>query len=148
MWKLGKIFQRWLPPEFPPKPKFGPFIIIKTAADLIKNGIKCMVTSKDMYPIPEDIASIEKNIDFVPESLRCLLRTIFTEKKADLKIASIGQAIIQAARSRVLIAPLQVGLAVQMHHHFGSQFLIDSLNSSGISSSYSEAIRFEMSAAC
>ena len=35
-----------------------------------------------------------------------------------------------------------------MHHHFGSQFLIDSLNSSGFSSSYSEVIRFEMSAAC
>ena len=70
------------------------------------------------------------------------------EKKADLKIASIGQAIIQAARPRVLIAPLQVGLAVQMHHHFGSQFLIDSLNSSGFCSSYSEVTRFEMSAAC
>ena len=108
-----------------------------------------MVTSKDMYPIiPEDIASIEKNINFVPESLHCLLRTIFTEKKADLKIASIGQAIIQAARPRVLIAPLQVGLAVQMHHHFGSQFLIDSLHGSGFCSSYSEVTRFEVSAAC
>ena len=51
--------------------------IIKTAQDLIKNDIKCMATSKEMYPIPEDIASIEKNIDYVPESLRCLLRTIF-----------------------------------------------------------------------
>ena len=63
------------------------------------------------------------------------------------KIASIGQAIIQAARPRVLIAPLQIGLAVQMHHHYGSKFLIDSLNSHGFCSSYTEVTKFEMSAA-
>ena len=41
-----------------------------------------------------------------------------------MKIASIGQAIMQAARPQVLLAPLQFGLGVQMHHHFGSCFLI------------------------
>ena len=34
-----------------------------------------------------------------------------------------------------------------MHHHFGSKFLIDCLNSMGFCSSYSEVIRFERSAA-
>ena len=63
------------------------------------------------------------------------------------KFASIGQAIIQATRPRVLIAPLQVGLAIQMHHHFGSKFLIDSLNSHGFCSLYSEVKKFEVSAA-
>lgn len=47
------------------------------------------------------------------------------------KIASIGQAIMQAARPRVLLAPLQVGLGVQLHHHFASHFLIDSLHNYG-----------------
>ena len=41
-----------------------------------------------------------------------------------MKIASIGQAIMQAARPQVLLAPLQFGLGVQMHHHFRSCFLI------------------------
>ena len=41
-----------------------------------------------------------------------------------MKIAAIGQAIMQAARPRVLLAPLQFGLGVQMHHHFASRFLM------------------------
>ena len=73
---------------------------------------------------------------------------IFSERKADLKIASIGQAIVQAARPRVVIAPLQTGLAVQVHHHFASRFLLESLYSSGFCSSYAEVKTFEMSAAC
>ena len=56
---------------------------------------------------------------------RKLLEVLIVGKGAKLKIASIGQAIMQAARPRVLLAPLQFGLGVQMHHHFGSHFLID-----------------------
>jgi hypothetical protein len=40
-----------------------------------------------------------------------------------------------------LIVPLQIGLAVQMHHTFGSRFLIDNLNSCGFSSSYSDIFK-------
>ena len=54
-----------------------------------------------------------------------------------MKIAAIGQAIMQAARPRVLLAPLQFGLGVQMHHHFASRFLIDSLHKHGFCCSYS-----------
>jgi len=54
------------------------------------------------------------------------------------KIASIGQAIVQAVRSRLLIAPLQIGLNVQMHHHFASKYLVDILSKLGFSSSYKE----------
>ncbi len=61
--------------------------------------------------------------------------------------ASLGQAIMQATRPRVLLAPLQVGLGVQLHHHFASKFLIDSLNHHGFCSSYSEVQKFIRSAA-
>ena len=54
---------------------------------------------------------------------------------------------MQAARPRVLLAPLQVGLAVQLHHHFSSRFLIDSLHKHGFCSSYREVARFEQNAA-
>ena len=70
-----------------------------------------------------------------------------SRKNSGTKITSIGQAIIQAARPRVLIASLQIGVAVQMHHHFGSEFFIDSLNSHGFCSSYSKVKKFEVSAA-
>ena len=62
------------------------------------------------------------------------------------KNGSIGQAIIQAARPRVIIAPLRLGLGVQMHHHFASRILIDSLYAHGFCCSYSEVQRYERSA--
>ncbi|KAK7090326.1 hypothetical protein V1264_010141 [Littorina saxatilis] len=99
--------------------------VVKAAAEMIRNDVKAAATASSHYPTSDDIASVTKNVDFVPQSLQVLLRTIFSEKDADVKIASIGQAIVQAARPRVVIAPLQVGLGIQMHHHFGSRFLID-----------------------
>lgn len=109
--------------------------LVQAAAELIKSDIKSRESTGDAYPSSDDIASLEKNSDFVPESLRLFLRTIFSDKKAERKIATIGQAIVQAARPRILVEPLQIGLAVQMHHHFGSKFLIDCLNSLGFCSS-------------
>ena len=113
--------------------------MIKAAADLIKTDIKSKDISKSFYPLPGEISSVDENCAFLPETLYLFLRTIFNEKSAERKIASIGQAIIQA--------PLQIGLPVQMHHHYGSKFLIDSLTSHGFCSSYTEVKKFEMSAA-
>ena len=64
------------------------------------------------------------------------------------KVAGIGQAIVQAVRPKAVIAPLQLGLAVQMNHMYRSRFLIDSLSTLGFSSSYAEVQRFELNAAC
>ena len=47
----------------------------------------------------------------------------------------------------VLIAPLQIGLGVQLHHHFASKFLIDTLYNMGFCISYSEIQKYESSAA-
>ena len=91
--------------------------------------------------------SIESNLDYIPDCLKLLLRTLFIEANADMKIASIGQAVIQASRPRVLITPLQIGLGVQMHHHFSSKFLVDTLYRLGFCSSYTEIKKFEVSAA-
>ena len=86
-------------------------------------------------------------MDFLPESLQVFLRMIIHGKDVDITIASIGQAIMQASQPKILIAPLQIGLGVQMHHHFASKFLINSLHSHGYCSSYSEIQLFEWSAA-
>jgi hypothetical protein len=80
--------------------------IVETAAHLIKNDIKSMAVAKDIYPSPEDISSVEKNLAFLPETVHLLLQKLFIGTDAELKIASLGQAIMQATRPHVLIAPL------------------------------------------
>ena len=63
------------------------------------------------------------------------------------KVASIGQAIIQAVRPRAVIAPLQIGLGIQAHHLYRSKFLVDTLFSMGYCSSYKEVLRFQKNSA-
>ena len=91
--------------------------IIRPASRLIKSDIKLIKTSNDIYPLIEKGA--ETNANFLPQTLKLLLKSILAGKD-DVKVASIGQVIIQAARHRVILAPLQFGLAVQLHHHFAS----------------------------
>ena len=46
--------------------------------------------------------------------------------------------VVQAVRPRAVIAPLQLGLSVQMHHLHRSGLLIDSVSTMGFASSYPE----------
>ena len=122
--------------------------IIETVAKLIKSDLKNLDVSSDNYPSSDEMSSTEQALGFIPFHLQLFLRKLFVGKDVNLKLASIGQGIIQAARPRVILAPLQLGLAVQMHHHFASkQFLIDSRHSHGFCSSYSTVLQYERSAA-
>ncbi|XP_045211013.2 uncharacterized protein LOC123562441 [Mercenaria mercenaria] len=121
--------------------------LIKTVPKLIKSDILDIPADNNVYPSPDSIGSSDKNRCFIPQSLLLLLNLLFSEKDKDVKIASIGQAIIQSCRPRSIQAPLQIGLAVQLYHHFGSRFLIDNLNSMGFCSSYWEVQKFESNSA-
>ena len=101
-------------------------------------------TSNDIYPLIETEA--ETNANFLPQKLKLLPESILASKD-DMKVASIGQAIIQAVQPQVVLVPLQVGLVVQLHHHFASRFLIDTLHRLGFCSSYQEAQLFNQNAA-
>ena len=79
-------------------------------------------------------------------SLKILLQVLCVGKNTQKKQTSLGHAIAQASRPREFIAPLQLGLAVQMHHHFGSKFLVDSLHQHGFCCSYSEVQKYLRSA--
>ena len=79
--------------------------------------------------------------------MRLFLRILFVGKDVELQIASVGQVIVQATRPRVILAPLQLGLGVQMHVHFASKFLINSLHAHGFCSSYLIVQKFEKRAA-
>jgi len=121
--------------------------IISAAAKFIKSDIKALQQQKDVYPGYDEMASLETATEFIPASLQIFLKQLITSHDANVKIASLGQAITQSTRPRVLMAPLQLGLAVQLHHQFGSRFLIETLHKHGFCSSYSEVINFERSAA-
>ena len=90
---------------------------------------------------------MEYAVSFLPESLKLLLELMFVEYDEEIKVASIGQTIMQAVRPRILIAQLQLGLRMQMHHIFGSRFLIDSLSWHGFCCFCSEVHRYETNAA-
>lgn len=120
--------------------------IIKTSAQFIKNYIKAIKQYKDVYPSNAEMASSEAALEYIPDCLKTFLKIVFAGKDVDVKLASIGQAIMQAAQPRVLMAPLQIGLGVQMHHHFQSKFLIESLYSHGFCSFYDEMKRYEQCA--
>ena len=109
--------------------------IIETAAKFIKSDIRTSITcSKDKYPKSEEL-QLESALEYIPSSLHFLLEHLLVGKDKSRKEASIGQAIVQGVRPRSVITPLQVGLAVQMHYHFRSRFLIDTLSAMGYCSS-------------
>ena len=123
--------------------------IIKTASKLILNDIKSIdtVNVKDTYPSAVDMSTV-KSKNVVPESLQAFLQMIIVESiTSERLVSSLGQAIVQSALPRSIICPLQLGLGVQMHHQFGSKFLIETLHSLGFCSSYREVQKFESSAA-
>lgn len=138
--------------EFYKQPKANSFNeektrIVVAAAKLIKSEIKNIKISDTYYPSSEEMESVDQTMKFLPDLLQLLLKNIFVGKDTGLKLASIGQAIIQAARPRSVTAPLQIGLGVQLHHHFASKFPKDSLYAHGFCSSYTNVQKYERSAA-
>jgi len=91
--------------------------VIETATNLIKSDLsQSKDTSEEM--------SAEKAVAFVPKSLHSYTSADFI---SCTKVTSLGQAIIQVTQPRALLCPLQLGLGVQLHCHFLSRFVIDSL---------------------
>lgn len=96
--------------------------------NFFNEDVRAMQTSKDNYPASADWSSLEDNIDFVPESLQQLLRTLFP-KDSDLRVASIGHVLVQFN---------------SITHHFASRLLIDTLAKLGFCSSYREVQNFAL----
>ena len=115
--------------------------IVETAAKIIKNAIKVLDSNNNSYPSPDGLESSRKNVEYLSKSLSMFLNNLFVGREKYVPLASIGQAIIQQVRVKVLIVPLQLGLAIQMHQHFRSRFLIDSLNKHALCVSYIEDLK-------
>lgn len=112
--------------------------IIKTAAKLIRSELMSMKVDKEYYPSTENMASMDDNFLYMPGSLRTLLVGLIGNTKDSLRASAIGQAIMKAVRPNSFMPPLQIGLAVHLHHLFGSRSLVESLFSLGFCSSYTE----------
>ena len=121
--------------------------IVEIAAKIIKNAIKELDSNNNSYPSPDGMKSSGKNVEYLPKSLRIFLDNLFVGKGKSVPVALIGKDIMQQVRPKALIVPLQIGLGIQMHHDFGSKFLIDSLNKHGFCVSYSEIFKYERCAA-
>jgi hypothetical protein len=120
--------------------------LIRTAAKLIQYDVKRITCDRNSYPAVTEM-TVENALDFVPETLRIFLTGLFPSIKCDTAVAMIGQIIMQNTRPRSLMAPLYLGLAVQLHFLYRSRFLIDHLNSLGLIASYDEVMRFGENAA-
>ena len=62
-----------------------------------------------------------------------------------IKEVSIGHAITQEDQPKSVISPILFGLGVELHHQYGSEWLIRHLNTLGFSVSYDEVSRFRQS---
>ena len=71
--------------------------LVQAAAKLIKD-IKAIQTAYEVYPHCNDLTSQKAGIKYLPNALRVLLEELFAGKKAGVKMALIGQAIMQATR--------------------------------------------------
>ena len=96
----------------------------------------------NQYPSSDDL-NLDSALLFIPTSLRIALEILFVDKDARCKVVGGGQAIIQAVCPRSIIAPLQIGLAVQIHHLYRSSLIVDTLHEMGFCSLYTEVMRFE-----
>lgn len=113
--------------------------ILDAAAELLLTDILSSIPNKTQdYSFFSSISSVEECLEFLPDSLRKFLEKIATGKKKMIKVASIGQAIMQAARPKSITAPLQIALGIQLHHILPSRFLIDHLHCLGFCCSYKE----------
>ena len=123
--------------------------IVETATKIIKNAIEELGSNNNSYPSSGGMESSGKNVEYLPKSLSTFLDNFFVGKEKSVPLASIRQAIMQQVRPKVLIVPLQPGLGIQIHQHFGSRFLrfFDSLNKHGFCVSYSEVLKYERFAA-
>jgi hypothetical protein len=109
------------------------------------------------YPNANEV-SLAISVEKMPQSLLKFICWLIDEKAYKAasepyivpidkirKILGITESIVSLSKHTFI--PFHLGLAVQLHHEFGSHGLVDNLNSHGFCASYSEVRRFLTSVA-
>ena len=113
------------------------FISLQFLLNLLIYCVYCIIHLSICFCLPL------QHLDYIPESLRKFFGVLAGNKAHEKQPAHIGHAMMQFTRPKILIPPLQLGLALMMHHHFASKFLNESLHAAGFASSYKEVCTFE-----
>ena len=108
-------------------------LIISTATRLLTADVKVKGGDKSTYPLYQTISSSDENLVYLLQSLRLFLETFIAPIDDATKVAALCQALIQTARPKALLTPLQIALGVQMHHLTSFRLIVDALNALGFS---------------
>ena len=119
--------------------------IVLQAAKVILGQIRCTTFHMDTYPAHEDISSIELGKRCVPSYLWKFMEALV---KKQLKYVSLGQALKNAVKPRLLLSPVVFGLGIEVELVFGSKWVLIQLNLLGFSVSPDEATRYQQSIVC
>ena len=111
--------------------------IIKTAASLIMNDIKCLNFDKEEFPSLIEMTSHYE----LPESLQLLLTCLMPHSSVRQNVA--GQNIISSQRPRSSKMPFQLGMSLYLDHKFGSDQLINIMHKIGICESPKETTDYK-----
>ena len=73
---------------------------------------------RSFYP---SLSELNIGNELISSSLNLFTKPFYKDEN-DVKLHAIMHAIIQNIRPTTVIAPLQIGLAVEMHHHLVDAF--------------------------
>ena len=115
--------------------------ILHSAASILRHDIQSFVINNEDYPNANEV-SLAISVEKMPQSLLKFICWLIDEKAykaaSELytvpidkirKILGITESIVSL--SKHTFTPFHLGLAVQLHHEFGSRGLVDNLNSHG-----------------
>jgi hypothetical protein len=115
--------------------------LVKNAARLIAAQIREMQFDLSTYPATDDIL---QGVDFpVPPLVKTFMECLIKDK---MKRAGVSQALVQCARPKTALMPLQYGLGVHLDR-FASAELVKEVSRFGFCISHDEVNRFKQSAA-
>lgn len=83
--------------------------LVLAAAKLLKDDIRRKRYDTGVYPEAEDVGNIVEGKGWLPPLLGYFLQELLTD---EVKQVSVGQCIVQAAKSQAVIPPLLLGLGV------------------------------------
>ena len=86
-----------------------------TAVDIIKHDIRNMKFNNDFCPTPTEITDLKGGAEWIPASLYTILLALIP---SELKSVSVGQSIVQASKSRSVIAPMLFGRGIMLDQFF------------------------------
>ena len=111
--------------------------IIKTAASLILNDIKCLNFDKEEFPLLIEMTSHYE----LPESLQLLLTCLMPHSSVRQNVA--GQNVISSQCQRSSKMPFQLGMSLYLDHKFSSDQLINIMHNIGICESQKETTDYK-----